>query len=611
MRRFVEPHRSAIRDQRSAILLSFQRALLSLVAIALLAGLVPAGIALDRRLARELDVKARDDLRAAARVLADRTGVASDAMMMYAKEIADAPGLAPAMRAGDRAAALAALARAAASYPGERALLVGADGASWAGPAVPRPGLEATRRGEMPFGVGGDARGEPALYQFSIAPVVAGGVWLGAAGVARALDDAAAATLGALTRSDVALVAASGRVTGTTLADTAAARALAVAPGPSGDVATLRLGGRQLLHVRVPLGGGAHAIFARDLAEERAVLPKLRRVAAVSAGIAIALGLLLGALFATRVARPVEALATAADRLAGGDSASPLARSTIREIDRVSRAFDAMRQALAARLEDLERANAALADRTARLGALQNELMQRERLAATARLIAQLAHEIRNPVANLRNLLELIHRRTNGDAESRRYADLAIDELLRMHELAEQLLDVNRPRGGASTGDAVLVARETAFLVGAGDAGPEIAVSGCEHAPVAMAPDALKQVLINLVHNAREAIRSSGSSAGRIDVVVHGEGPTIVVEVKDDGPGIPPEVLPRIFDPFFTTKQAVHGVGLGLFVAEGLVRATGGRITAANDPATGGAWFTLELPRAGAPVVAGIQGELL
>jgi two-component system C4-dicarboxylate transport sensor histidine kinase DctB len=69
-----------------------------------------------------------------------------------------------------------------------------------------------------------------------------------------------------------------------------------------------------------------------------------------------------------------------------------------------------------------------------------------------------------------------------------------------------------------------------------------------------------------------------------------------VITVGDDGPGIPADLLPRIFDPFVSTKTAVHGVGLGLFVAEGLVRSAGGRIQAWNRSEGPGAIFTLDLP---------------
>ena len=114
-----------------------------------------------------------------------------------------------------------------------------------------------------------------------------------------------------------------------------------------------------------------------------------------------------------------------------------------------------------------------------------------------------------------------------------------------------------------------------------------------------MAPDALKQVLLNLLQNSRGASTSDGPVNIRIAIV--SDGSRMVIDVFDDGPGIPPDILQRVFDPFFTTKEAVHGVGLGLFVAEGLVRAAGGSIAARNardvsGTAYRGAWFHIELP---------------
>jgi len=69
-----------------------------------------------------------------------------------------------------------------------------------------------------------------------------------------------------------------------------------------------------------------------------------------------------------------------------------------------------------------------------------------------------------------------------------------------------------------------------------------------------------------------------------------------VLEVVDRGPGIPEDVLPNIFDPFFTTKDAVTGVGLGLSVADGLVRRHGGRLEGANNEDGVGARFRIEMP---------------
>jgi signal transduction histidine kinase len=263
-----------------------------------------------------------------------------------------------------------------------------------------------------------------------------------------------------------------------------------------------------------------------------------------------------------------------------------------------------MRAALAARLAELRSANRELEDRAARLAALQSDMLRRERLAASAQLVSHLAHEIRNPVATLRNLLEVIQRRAASDPETREYAALAIDELLRMHELAERMLDLNRPHDPAlQTAHVDQIAHDVARLVSAGDGVSEgsrtaISVAAETDAIAKIAPDALKQVLLNLVQNAREAVQQALPTVQpRVGIEVRREADTVTLRVIDNGPGIASAALPRIFDPFFTTKDKVQGVGLGLFVAEGIVRAAGGRLTGLNRP-DGGAEFRIELPAA-------------
>ena len=184
------------------------------------------------------------------------------------------------------------------------------------------------------------------------------------------------------------------------------------------------------------------------------------------------------------------------------------------------------------------------------------------------------------------------------DPQARDYADLAIDELLRMHELAEQMLDLNRPRDpAAQRSDPLQVATDVIRLSSAGlDAdNVRLEVTGDSGLRAAMSPDSLKQVLLNLVQNAREALRSAGTMAPRVNVSVRAARDGIEITVEDNGPGVSRELRSRIFDPFFTTKSAVDGVGLGLFVAEGLVRTAGGRLTL--DDQAKGARFVVELRR--------------
>jgi signal transduction histidine kinase len=571
------------RSPATFVRVSLQRALLFLIALAVLAGMAPAGLLLDRWLAGALEARARADLAAAPRMLADRNTAIGEAMVMHAQALARVPQLAAAFAADDRDAARQALAVAPMPNAGEQALLVARDGSAWAGMAPSAALVDATRHGANPVAVLADGN---QLYAVALAPVTARGVWVGAAGVTRPFDRGTAETLAGLTRSDVVLVPPSGAIAGTTMSDKiAGALALHVTPGDS--VAEERIGDGRYLLAAAPLGSGATVLFVRDLGQELALVPRLRRVLTASGALALAIALLLGAVLASRVSRPVRTLADAADRLAAGDFNAPVEASGVAEVQRLAQAFDAMRRALEARLEELK-------ERSEKLSMLQAQLMQRDRLAATGHLVVQLAHEIRNPVANIRNCLEVIRRRSGSDTETHAFADLAVEELMRMHKLAENLLDLNRPRdaAGAICEPAVVVREVEALLKLDGLA----AVQVHDTAPLARAgigQDALKQVLLNLARNAGEA--AVGRQA-TLTITVSTARDVVRIDVADDGPGIPENVLHRIFDPFFTTKTAVHGVGLGLFVAEGLVRTAGGSLTATNRTPEPGAVFRIQLP---------------
>lgn len=428
------------------------------------------------------------------------------------------------------------------------------------------------------------------------AAMVAGGTMRAAAdpSVAMSID-----ALGRLTRSDVTTLSRVGIVRSTLGPTTAAAIADAtIADSATGHAHALAIGGRRLLAVMSQLDANTRVLFTRDRSEDLAIIAELHRMAAASVLVALVIALTLGSFIASRIATPVRALSDAAVAMGHGEFHVPLPQSRIVEVARVAERFDDMRQRLDLRLTELREANDALADRSARLVTLQSDLMQRDRLTAGARLVGQLAHEIRNPVANLRNLLELIRRRSTDSSEVGDYADLAIAELKRMHGLAEQMLDLNRPRSrSASVCDPVAVATDVARLAEAGTPDHEqivIQVHGTS-SPALIAPDALKQVLVNLVQNAREAIAEAGVHAvAEIEIIVERNADLVVVTVGDNGPGIAAEDRARVFDPFYSTKAELAGVGLGLFVAEGLVRSAGGRLTVGFSP-LGGALFRVEL----------------
>lgn len=583
--------------------ITLNRALLGTVVLAILVGLVPAGIVLDRRLASALEAKARVDLETAPRLLADRIRGAADAMMMHAKEFSHTPGLGEALRSRDRRTLLSVIDQGRGSLGEGVPLVIGSADTVRADSCPGQVMIDRTRAGEMPVELCTDGT---AIRNVALAPVVMDGAWIGAAGVAAPMDNQQAGALSGLTRSGVVVVSAMNDSIVATTLDSVTSRVIARAGARSATAGVsheVLVSGERFLVVSAPLANAGRALFVRSMREELAVLPELRRTAALSALAALALAISLGAWGSSRVARPVRQLASAARAFRDESTHVLLPESRIAEVADVSERFADMRSALATRLNELRETAGALQDRNARLTALQSDLMQRERLAATGRLVTQLAHEIRNPVANLRNCLEVVRRRVETDVEAREFVDLAIDELLRMHELAEQMLDVNRPRDATVRScRPARIAREVARLAVAGIPRDtlDLEVIGDAAIEAGIPPDALKQVLLNLIQNAREAAAAARDALGGphgvvVRIMVEALELGVRVEVADNGPGIAPELRGRVFDPFFSSKAAVHGVGLGLFVAEGLVRGVGGTLLV-GDSTLGGASFVIDLP---------------
>ena len=183
------------------------------VGSAILAGMVPAAIALDRRLASALEDRARLELALAPRVLADRNAANSTTLMMYAKDLAHTAGLAIAVERGDRSAAITTLG-AASERLAASPVLVGPNGESWAGPAIDSQLLAKTRAGQMPVVT---HRSGKSISHIALAPIERDGHWLGAAGVTVPLDAREAGTLAGLTRAGVVLIADSIGPVGSTV----------------------------------------------------------------------------------------------------------------------------------------------------------------------------------------------------------------------------------------------------------------------------------------------------------------------------------------------------------------------------------------------------------
>ncbi|MBP9203193.1 MAG: HAMP domain-containing protein [Kofleriaceae bacterium] len=327
---------------------------------------------------------------------------------------------------------------------------------------------------------------------------------------------------------------------------------------------------------------------------------------------------------------PIRTLERRADGMARGELAEPVASSGEGdEIGRLTFALEEMRRALRDRLRsteevnlDLERAvqmrtadlarkNRELAETLDKLTTAQAQLVRSEKLASIGQLVAGIAHEINNPVnaivntvGPLEEALTELEGGGGGDPAQRAEAARDIRDMVRvvqrgasrtkaivsaLHNYSrtddEHVVDFDVDR---SLDDSLELLRHVlkqniAVERRYGEVGRIRAHAG-----------QIGQVFLNLLTNAAQAL--AGRDEAQIVIATEVVGDTVVIRIRDNGPGIPPSVLPRIFDPFFTTKDVGEGTGLGLSIVHELVARHGGSIEVDTQVGVG-TTFIITLPR--------------
>jgi len=227
--------------------------------------------------------------------------------------------------------------------------------------------------------------------------------------------------------------------------------------------------------------------------------------------------------------------------------------------------------------------------------ALTEQLIRADRLAAMGELTAGVAHEVRNPLGVIRASVQLLE---DADCDrSRIYeaADVIKQEIDRLDKVIKALLDFGRPSSPTLVlTDVEGVLRDVLLFTGrfAKQADVQIVELFRGDLPAVLAdPDQLKQVFLNLVTNAVQAMEETG---GRIELHTSVEGEFVQVEVSDTGPGIPASDLSKVFDPFFSTRD--DGTGLGLTIVHRIIDEHGGHIEV--DSSDEGTRFRVSLPTA-------------
>lgn len=328
-----------------------------------------------------------------------------------------------------------------------------------------------------------------------------------------------------------------------------------------------------------------------------------------AAAVAVLLVCLVSLLFAwLMIHRPVGELIQGTRRVAAGDHRHRLKVRTGDELGELADSFNTMNA-------DLEKAHAELLNWTETLetrvaqkaGELQKayeSMAGAERLASLGKLAATVAHEVNNPLMGILTYARLSRKEIEKpqadrarvveqlktiEHESRRCGDLMRNLLMFARESPRRLQanDLN-----------ALVSRATTLIRHQLDLNGIELMQNLAAPPPEVVCDAgqIQQVVLGLLVNATDVM----PKGGKLWVETSRDGELVTIRVRDNGPGIPPEVLPQIFDPFFTTKTDEQRTGLGLAVAKSIVEQHGGTIVAESKPGEG-AEFIIRLRLEGVP----------
>ncbi len=359
--------------------------------------------------------------------------------------------------------------------------------------------------------------------------------------------------------------------------------------------------GRRVLDVVSPAFGptGEHVLSVRYLISYASLDTRLAEVGNDFLRVALLTiggSLLLAALVARRITRPLTELTEGARAIARGELETRITSQRGDEIGTLAGAFNDMAASLAGGRSELTEKNQALTAANAELRQMQENLVRTERLAAIGQLAAGVSHEIDNPVGIILGYAELLLEDLEPGDRRREDVLAIIEECRRCKRITGGLLGFARTSPGRREPIALnlLISQTLTSLK------PQKLFKGIDirfapgpewGAALVGDPDQLRQVLVNLLLNAAQAMGETGI----LSIEVRQEEAGAVIEVCDSGVGVPPELRERIFEPFFSTKAKGEGTGLGLSVCRRLVEDHGGCLTVGEAPG-GGARFRVDLP---------------
>ena len=308
------------------------------------------------------------------------------------------------------------------------------------------------------------------------------------------------------------------------------------------------------------------------------------------------------------VGQPIKALKRGTEHLSEGELGYQIEVRSQDEVGDLAHSFNGMSLQLRAANEEIVLWAKTLEDRveqkTKELNRAHDHVLHVEKMASLGKMAAVVAHEVNNPLSGILTYAKLLRKWVESgqvDREKREETmeclDLIAAESRRCGELIKALLTLSRtaPMNVQSTNlhaviDRCLLLVRHQLELG----GIELQLKRAEDLPlVSCDPAQIEQVLLALIMNAIDAMPRGGNLW--IETRLSSDDAEIEIQVRDDGAGIAPDVLPHIFEPFLTTKESGHGVGLGLAISRGILERHDGRIEVASELGRG-TTFTITLP---------------
>jgi two-component system, NtrC family, sensor kinase len=322
----------------------------------------------------------------------------------------------------------------------------------------------------------------------------------------------------------------------------------------------------------------------------------------------------LSGLFIWRFVRvPLRALKAGTERLGSGDLGYQLEVDSHDELADLARSFNTMSRQLGQAREEIDTWTKTLEvrveEKTRELNTAHEQMLRVEKMASIGKLAAVVAHEINNPLAGILTYAKLLKKRFSQQDEAQKEIFSTLDiietESRRCGEIVKNLLTFARTMPMAyDLADLNGIIQRCVKLVQHQlelggielhlDLAPDLPSVGCDAGQVA-------QVILALVMNAIDAMPRGGILA--LETRLTDGGSTALVVVRDNGVGMPPEVLKNMFEPFFTTKENAHSLGLGLAICHSIIERHHGEIQVASELGRG-TTFTIRLPLRANPVPA-------